>query len=414
MPSKLTAVSALLAAAALLYQFFLKDFLFATLGLGRTVLSVSEFPYSCHRIHGDPNIQACEDMWLDEKSRTLFLACSDPVARKHWMPNIHRLNASGRALHDHVVALNIDNPSSEGGFTYRVLQTPGFSGVHGDGRIHVVGLTGSSSASTSADANGLEIQLWLINARPSVDPLTGELLDNTVVGGNSTIELFTTEPDTDSMKHIKTFADPHIATPNNVALAEGGGFFFTNDHGLHKAGWQHHLSTILATGDVSYCSASGDCKQVASGFKFPNGLLLGSDGLLYVPSAAVGGITVFQPGLNGSVKKVHHIDLNYPIDNLSEDANGDIFAAAMPKVLQGMAAFNDPLNAPTAPATVWRVRRLNRDVTDKYDYELVKVIEDGAGEVLPSMTTVIHDALTGRLFMSSEFHVEVPNQCEWL
>lgn len=141
---------------------------------------------------------------------------------------------------------------------------------------------------------------------------------------------------------------------------------------------------------------------MATGFKFPNGLHLGSNGLLYVPSAAVGGITVFKPAANGSIERVHHIELDYPIDNLSEDANGDIFAASMPKGIEALAAFNDPLNSPTAPATAWRVRRVNREVKDKYEYELIKVIEDAAGEKLPGMTTVIHDASTGRLFMSGK------------
>ncbi|KIV79805.1 hypothetical protein PV11_07350 [Exophiala sideris] len=393
MPSTLQVLSLLFATGAALYQFLLRDVIFVTVGVGRTVLPVSSFPYQCTRIAGDPNIQACEDMWLDEKSRTLYLACSDPVARRDWMPNIHRLNASGRALNDHIVAMDIDSPRSEGGYTYRVLETQGFSGIHGDRRIHVVGMTGS----VCEDG---ETQLWLINARPSVDSVTGELLDNAVVGGNSTIELFTTAPGSKTTKHVKTFANPQIATPNNVAVTKDGAFFFTNDHGPHKVGLWHHLSPILATGDVSHCSAGGECKQVATGFKFPNGLHLGSDGLLYVPSAAVGGIDVFKPAADGSVEKVHHIDLDYPIDNLSEDANGDIFAAGMPKGIASLAAFNDPQNTPIPPATVWRVRRVNQEVTDKYDYELFKVIEDAAGEKLPGATTIIHDASTGRLFLS--------------
>jgi len=32
-----------------------------------------------------------------------------------------------------------------------------------------------------------------------------------------------------------------------------------------------------------------------------------------------------------------------------------------------------------------------------------KVLEDGLGEILPVATTVIHDAKTGRLFLSSKF-----------
>lgn len=100
------------------------------------------------------------------------------------------------------------------------------------------------------------------------------------------------------------------------------------------------------------------------------------------------------------MQRVHYIDLDYPIDNLSEDANGDIWAATLPKGMEAMASFNDPLSLKAAPSTVWRVRRLHRDVPDKYRYELSKIIEDGAGEMLPGLTTVIHDARTGTLFMS--------------
>lgn len=127
--------------------------------------------------------------------------------------------------------MNIDNPTPIGGFTYRVLKTPGYPGVAGDGRIHVVGMTGTTSA------DGSEINLWLINNRPSVHAATGAVLDNTVIGANSTIDVFSTAPGADTMKHVKTFADPQIATPNNVAVLKDGGLFFTNDHGLHKFGW---------------------------------------------------------------------------------------------------------------------------------------------------------------------------------
>jgi hypothetical protein len=161
---------------------------------------------------------------------------------------------------------------------------------------------------------------------------------------------------------------------------------------------------IIGTGDVSYCSSAGACKKVAHGFKFPNGLHLGSDGLLYVPSAAIGGITVFRPKPDGSLLRVHFIDLDYPIDNLTEDSNGDIYAAALPKGMQSLAAFEDPLNPKSAPAAVWRVRRLNRDDPNKYKYELTKVIEDAEGELLPSTTTCVHDAKTGRLFLSGELN----------
>lgn len=130
---------------------------------------------------------------------------------------------------------------------------------------------------------------------------------------------------------------------------------------------------------------------------------MGSDGLIYVPSAAVGGITVLKPRPDGSAVTVHHINLNYPIDNISEDANGDLFLATFPKALPVMAMFDKSVETPSAPTTVWKVTRLNREIADKYEYELVKVIEDRDAEVLPTATTVIHDALTGRLFLTGRF-----------
>lgn len=137
--------------------------------------------------------------------------------------------------------MSIDNPTTTGGFTYRVLKTPGYDGIAGDGTINVMGMTGTTSA------DGSDINLWLINNRPSVDAATGEVLDNTIVGANSTIDVFSTAPGVDFMKHVKTFADPQIATPNNVAVQKDGGFFFTNDHGLHKSGWVSMAHELLCT-----------------------------------------------------------------------------------------------------------------------------------------------------------------------
>lgn len=66
-------------------QLVLKDPIKLGLGLGKTFQPLSDFPYSCRRIE-DTRLQACEDMWLSEATRTLFLACSDSLARQQWMP----------------------------------------------------------------------------------------------------------------------------------------------------------------------------------------------------------------------------------------------------------------------------------------------------------------------------------------
>lgn len=84
--TKLGIIFALFAAA--FYQGILKSTLFVTLGIGREVQPISDFPaYQCRRIH-DPNLQACEDMWLSEETRQLLLACSSSAARAQWMPKL--------------------------------------------------------------------------------------------------------------------------------------------------------------------------------------------------------------------------------------------------------------------------------------------------------------------------------------
>lgn len=61
-------------------------FIWLGLAIGKTIQPLSDFPnYQCRRIH-DERLQACEDMWLSEKTRTLFLACSDAQLRTNWHP----------------------------------------------------------------------------------------------------------------------------------------------------------------------------------------------------------------------------------------------------------------------------------------------------------------------------------------
>ena len=307
------------------------------------------------------------------------------------MPNIGRLNASGRSLNDKVIAMNIDHPRGLS-YDYRILKTPSFSGVNGDGTLGLVSITGQI-------INNDTLRLWLVNTRPSIDP-SGALLDNAKIGGNSTIELFEMDPTASSMKHIKTFADPQIATPNNIAPMPDGSFYFTNDHGLHKVGLQFEATVLLGGSGVWHCDTNTSCKKVAGGIRFANGLLFGrDDNLLYVPSATMGGIGVFtiKPSDHTLTKKTQ-IPFPYPIDNLSQDSNGDIFIPHFPKMTAMLAMFDKPFG-PTGPSAVSRLRKT--EIGGEYVVE--KVIEDEAGEKLPGTTTAIHDAKTGRLFLSSEF-----------
>lgn len=80
----ITAISVVLLAA--LYQLFLKDLLFVSLGIGRSMQLISDFPYSCRRIR-HAHLEACEDMWIDDKARVLYAACTSAASRAEWNPS---------------------------------------------------------------------------------------------------------------------------------------------------------------------------------------------------------------------------------------------------------------------------------------------------------------------------------------
>ncbi|KAM0344937.1 hypothetical protein ACHAPU_007071 [Fusarium lateritium] len=372
------------AVVAVLFQVFLKEPVWLFLGVGRVIQPLADFPYTCRKIV-DPRMEACEDMWLSQSTRQMFLTCSDPLARKHWMPSVGHLNVTGRSQRDSIVVLDIDKPV-DNSFQLRTLKTPGFSGTLGDGLINVVGFTGMESSSG-------DIDLMVINLQPSVDGENNKLLDQHVHGANSTIEHFTTGADATELKHVRTFADQGISTPNRVAVLDDKTFYITNDHGPHKVGWRHELSLLLGYGNVNFCQANEPCKEVASNFKFPNGLAR-KDDIIYVPDSMTGTIYIYRILPNKDLEKIDEIKLGYSVDNASIDENGDIWVAAFPVAADIFKAYEDPYNARNA-ATVLRVRK----VDGKYVAE--KVIEDAYGEILPATTTVVHDAKTGRLFFSS-------------
>ncbi|EWZ28573.1 uncharacterized protein FOBCDRAFT_251674 [Fusarium oxysporum Fo47] len=342
---------------AVLFQIFLQETIWLFLGVGRVMQPLADFPYTCRKIV-DPRMEACEDMWLSQSTRQMFLACSDPIARKHWMPSVGHLNISDAW----------------------------FSGTFGDGLINVVGFTGMENSDGGID-------LMIVNLRPSVDGESGKLLDQYVSGANTTIEHFATSAEATELKHVRTYADQGIATPNRVAVLDDKTFYITNDHGPHKHGWRYHLAMLLGSANIHFCEANKPCKEVVNNLKFPNGLAR-KDDIIYVPDSITGTLYIYRILPNKELEKIDEVKLGYGLDNASIDENGDIWIAAFPVTAAIFQAYEDPYNAHT-PAAVLRVRKVDGK------YVVDKVIEDADGEVLPAATTVVHDAKTGRLFLSS-------------
>lgn len=95
-----------------------------------------------------------------------------------------------------------------------------------------------------------------------------------------------------------------------------------------------------------------------------------------------------------TMKELHVIKLGMPVDNLSIDRNGDIYAAGFPKILKVIDAFRKPYEA-KPPSTIWRIRKVGVGL----DYEVRKVLEDREASTVRGSTIAVHDVQTGRLFV---------------
>lgn len=162
---------------------------------------------------------------------------------------------------------------------------------------------------------------------------------------------------------------------------------------------------LLGGGSIAYCGANNKCNIAADhGFNFPNGMVIGKDDLYYVPSSVTGKISVHSLKPDLTLSKITDIKVGMPIDNLSVDADGDIFAAAFPKALKMVAALDNP--ELTVPSTVWRIRKIcTTKPSSKPQYEVTKVLEDAHGVMFPAATTARHDVRTGSLWISGLFRI---------
>ncbi|KAH7084118.1 hypothetical protein FB567DRAFT_528431 [Paraphoma chrysanthemicola] len=432
MPSAATQVyyALVVAWAASFYQFFVRDLLSTTFGVGRVIQNIEEFPYSCRRIQ-HPRLEACEDLWLDNEGRTLYAGCAGTSpGRLEWNQAVKKFNATGRRPGgSEFIALDIDDPGADGLYNLRSIKPLGYAGATGDSTIDILGFDAEI-------LDGDTINFYFVNQRPPIGPFNN-VVDASVLGANSTIEVFEMRRGEDTMRHVRTVFSPAVRTPNRIAVLGGGEFLVTNDHSV-RTGLRRELDPIIGGGDVAFCALNGECHTAVDGtepveqlpkelraaqpkykeyldsllsnlpkpgLKFPNGLTRGFDGLIYLPSSVDGRVRVYAPTKANTLKVIEEIHVGMPLDNISPDANGDLYVPGFPDYLQVKKALDDPLNPDLrAPASVMRIRKTVDVEKKKVLYHVDKVLEDKEGKVLTGSTTVRHDVKTGRLWIGAAVH----------
>ncbi|KAI9646582.1 hypothetical protein NHQ30_004577 [Ciborinia camelliae] len=389
---------------AILYQFLFKRIVFDVAGFGRSISTIDAYNATCERID-NLGIEACEDMWFHHASGYLYMACSDVQSRLQWLPAADRLNASGRGLTDRIAILDT---RGSGPLKSRLqwMTTENFFGNNGDGTFNLHGFDIRSDPKTDI------LRILLINHRPPIDFINGDALDPVKLGANSTIELFHSQIGSGSMRHVRTYTNPAIQTPNQVAWVNDDDFLFTNDHSA-KVGFRRHLDILLGGGSIGYCDAHANHCKIAhsSGLTGPNGLVTGRDGLIYVPNTLLHEIQIFSLTEEKTLLKLDTLQAPYPIDNMSIDENGDIIAASIPKTYKWVQSLND--QSIQIPAAVVRIRRrgdnFNRmiregiregkDLGKSYEGYLVEILAEDDGTILSAVTAAVHDVKKGKLYL---------------
>ncbi|KAJ6103883.1 hypothetical protein N7486_004105 [Penicillium sp. IBT 16267x] len=369
---------------AIFYRAYVQNILFITLGIGRQIQPLEVFPWRCTRQY-HPLLEGCEDMWLDHHDRKLYAACSTVESRQGWNPSGNKYNLSARTFTDHITVLDIDDVDSDGLSIPRQLKIGGYEDgldLHGFDVRHI----------------GFTVRFWLINHKPAIDS-TGDVLDPWTYGANSTVEIFDLNKKTDTLEYVRTIYSDAIISPNNLAVdADGVGFVITNDH-KGKTGRFRDLEMLYGTGSLTYCrSDTGKCNIAArEGFRFPNGIAKGKDGLYYVSHSVTGLVTIHKLE-NEQLKQVDTIWMGYPVDNLSFDEDGSLIAAAIPDSFAFMKSADHPHDF-VAPATVLAspIKGVGGE------WEVLKIVEDSLGEKLPTSTVAVQDTQSRRLFLGGGF-----------
>ena len=100
----------------------------------------------------------------------------------------------------------------------------GYTGANGDSSLDLLGFDAEI-------LDGDTINFYFVNQRPPVGPFNN-YIDASVVGTNSTIDVFEMRRGEENMRHLRTISSPEVYTPNRVAILGGGAFLVTNDHSV--------------------------------------------------------------------------------------------------------------------------------------------------------------------------------------
>lgn len=187
-----------------------------------------------------------------------------------------------------------------------------------------------------------------------------------------TVDIFDVD-ETGALRLAKSVGDPRLTSPNSVAATGPDSFYVTNDvkPGRETLIGTLHFLTRAASGSILYYDG-GAWRVADDGLQFANGLALTGDGsTLYAAETAGMRIRVYARNRRTSgLTLTEVVRLDAAPDNLAIDAQGILWAAALPKPLTTPLHERNP-DSP-APSSVVAVTK---------DGAVATVYRDPGGEI---------------------------------
>ncbi|KAI9145920.1 hypothetical protein BKA69DRAFT_1024378, partial [Paraphysoderma sedebokerense] len=208
----------------------------------------------------------------------------------------------------------------------------------------------------------------------------------------SCIELFDHRLGTTELIHFETVCHPLIKTPNDVALASRKSFYVTNYLASDSYLWQRFEAfTMRRWNNVVYRDENGDVKVAADEIAGANGVILSpNEQYVYVASSFRGVVHMYERQLDGTLREVDTVDLEFLPDNLGVDpTTGEILVAGHANARSFTAHVEHP-KLPS-PSLVYKIS--NTTSSEKYfgkKYSTKLVFADDGKKMSASTVAVVH------------------------
>lgn len=152
---------------------------------------------------------------------------------------------------------------------------------------------------------------------------------------NASVEVFDVAED-GALIHLETFSERRLTSPNNVVAVGPRSFYVTNDvrPGRNTRLGDIHFLTRQSSGEVFYVE-NDSWRLAADGLRFANGIEVSADGAqIFVAETAGRRVRIFdRDASTGVLSEAGAVGLPAAPDNLTMDAAGDLWVAALPKPL---------------------------------------------------------------------------------